>query len=588
MPQSEPLSLSVMRARGQSPGTLALHALLVAVVCSLPHWTGIWQSHADYSPFSVSPAVSAITFDETHAYAPPARRLLSTHRIRAEVDNYENRDLSAGIPFVPTAILGAMGWMLGSLEKAFIAADMLFPAILFLLLYAASAAVVRDSTLRLLLAWGTIIIPFGLLNSIWMGDDARIAPLEFTRTPQPEISFTVLIAAVLLLGKAIREDSAWRWTLAAGFASGVVVYCYYFYAVAWGATLVLLLILALIWRFRFVSARAASALCLMLLLSIPYAVATVRGKTQGGQSYLLERMGAYTHRPDFVPLFSGILLCAVLLVFGREFCRRQPAYFVLTLLVAGSLFGMNFQILSGYETQRWHFWKRLALPVFFFVVASGAAHRIEEAFADKIARTRAVAQMLLAILILETAARLGYAGILTAPHHRVSDPDFAMLVWVRSHLPENQVIGSTDPQLILLVPALTADYNYVPSGLRSLTSTGDIVARYFEIACLLDLSRADVARAAAIPNHLGHSTELLQVLGLSYTGDRSVYEWFVNQYNTGHTCAAPRWRLDYLAVATGTPALSAAKARFPAERPVYRNAKWQLLELRPPAARGEY
>ena len=573
-------SLSMMQAFRHSPGTLIVHALLVAMLCSLPQWIGVWQNHGDYSPFSVSPAVSAITFDETHAYAPPARRLLSIGKIRAEVDNYENRNLSAGIPFVPTAILGGMGWALGSLERSFVAADLIFPALLFVLFYAIAATVVEESILRLLVAWSTVIVPFGVLNSIWLGDDAHIAPLELTRTPQPEISFLALILAAALLGKAIAEESDWLWTLAAGTLSGIVVYCYYFYAVAWGATLGLLLILGLVWKIRLVWRRAASALGLMLLLSIPYAVATVRGKEQGGQTYLLERMGAFTHRPDFVPLFFGLVLTVALLVSGRDFCRLRPIYFVLTLLIAGSLLGMNLQILSGYETQHWHFWKRLALPVFFFVVASALAHSVEESFARKIATVRKIAQVLLSLLILETAARLAYAGVLTAPYYRASNPDIAMLVWVRSHLPDNQVIGTADPKLILLIPALTADYTYVPSGLRSLTSTGGIVNRYFEIACLLGLSEADVVREAAVPNHLGHSSELLQVLGLSYTGDRAIYQWFVNQYKAQATCGAPKWRLDYLAVPAGTTAETAARKRFPSAPIVYRSSEWELLELR--------
>lgn len=570
----------MMQAFRHSPGTLIIHALLVAMLCSLPQWIGVWQNHGDYSPFSVSPAVSAITFDETHAYAPPARRLFSTGEMRAEVDNYENRNLSAGIPFVPTAILGGMGWGFGSLERAFIAADLIFPALLFLLFYVVEATVLQDVSLRLLVAWSAIIFPFGLLNSIWMGDDARIAPLELTRTPQPEISFVVLILAAALLGKAIKEESDWRWTLAAGVASGVVVYCYYFYAVAWGATLGLLLILALIWNFPLTWTRAACALGLMLLISVPYAIVTVRGKEQGGQTYLLERMGAFTHRPDFVPLFFGLGLTIALLVFGRNLCERHPTYFVLTLVIAGSLFGMNLQILSGYETQPWHFWKRLALPIFFFVVASALAHSVEGSFVRKIATVRKIAQVLLASLILETAARLAYAGVLTAPYQRASNPDVAMLVWVRSHLPVNQVIGTADPKLILLIPALTADYTYVPSGLRSLTSTENILSRYFEIACLLGLSPADVAREAAIPNHLGHSTELLQVLGLSYTGDRAVYRWFVSQYRTPAACQAPSWRLDYLAVPAGTLAEKHAMERFPIARMVYHNSGWELLDVR--------
>src|SRR5579884_2892455 len=114
---------------------LLFHCVLAAFVCSLHHWTALLINHGDYTPFAVSEAVSALTLDETHAYVPPAQRFLLTGSIPAEVDNYERRNSRAGIPFAPAAILGSMGGLLGGLDRAFIAADVIFPACLFLFFY---------------------------------------------------------------------------------------------------------------------------------------------------------------------------------------------------------------------------------------------------------------------------------------------------------------------------------------------------------------------------------------------------------------------------------------------------------------------
>jgi len=188
------------------------------------------------------------------------------------------------------------------------------------------------------------------------------------------------------------------------------------------------------------------------------------------------------------------------------------------------------------------------------------------------------ARVALLVLIVGTAARLTSAGIRVAPFQRATNPDIAMLTWIRAHLPAGQVIGTIDPELILLIPALTADYTYAPSGLRSLTSTGEIVGRYFELACLLGESPSEFARAAAVPNHLGHSTELLQALGLSYTGDPAVYQSFVDQYRAVYPrCAAPRWRLDYLIIPANRQAVA---RRFPLARVVYSNSLYWLLDIR--------
>ena len=558
---------------------LTAHAVLVALLCSLPHWVGIYVNHADYSPFSVSPSISALTFDETHAYAPPARRFMLSGRINAEVDNFEHQSMTAGIPFVPAAILGGMGWVFGSLEKAFIAADCIFPVLLFLLLYKMAGFLLLDCRLRLLVAWSTMVIPFGFLNSFWRGDDALIAPLEVTRTPQPEISFLVLTMAATLTGFALMKPQDRRWDIAAGIASGAVVYCYYFYAIAWGIALGILILCGVVWRAPHLWIKTTLTLGMMLLLSIPFALAAFRGRAQGGQTYLLARMGAYTHRPSLLSLLGAISLFSVLLVYGRKIRQKQALSLVFTALVAASLLGMNIQVLSGYETQPWHFWKRLGFPVSFFLISTMCAAFSEKKMALHVRSLRTAATAVLVFLILETAARLVHAGIVAAPYQRATDPKIALLTWVRSHILTGQVIGTSNPELILLIPALTGNYTYVPSGLRSLTQSQEIVNRYDEIACLLGLSQSEVEGAATIPNHLGHSEELLHVLGLTYTGDREVLRTFLQQYGEySSSCAAPARRLDYL-ITPKTEIPASVKRFFPFARVLYRNSRYELLDL---------
>jgi len=152
-----------------------------------------------------------MTFDETHSYAPVAQRFMSLGQLPAEVDNYELRDSSAGIAFVPAVILGGMGRVLGSLERAFIAADAL--------------------------AWGTLLIPWGPRNFLWRGYDSLLAAPDFTRTPQPEISFTFVLLGVLLSARVFQFSAKRGTTVLAGLVGALIVYSYYFYAIAWGMTL---------------------------------------------------------------------------------------------------------------------------------------------------------------------------------------------------------------------------------------------------------------------------------------------------------------------------------------------------------------
>lgn len=582
---------------------LLFHCILAAFVCSLHHWTALLINRGDYTPFAVSEAVSALTLDETHAYVPPAQRFLSTGRIPAEVDNYERRNSTAGIPFAPAAILGSIGWLLGGLDRAFVAADVIFPACLFVLFYWFAAEMTGRQSLRLLVAWSTLLVPFGLKNAFWLGNDPFVAPLEVTRTPQPEISFLLLMGAVALAGRAIQEKASWWWTIAAGFASGLLIYSYYFYTVGWSLALFLLIAFTLLWKHAQAAQRAASIFALMAILGIPYALITLQGKRQGGQTYLLERMGVYTHAPDIGYLLLAIALSAALFLCGRRFIQPGYArYVVLAFLIAGAVWGANFQIVSGYDAQHWHFWKRLIKPAEFLLFACIGCRIAEQFWRQHGRKLQMIAGVLLVCLILNAAARQCYSAVQIAPVQRATNPRIEILDWARRHLPTGRVLGTLDPDLILLIPALTADYTYAPSGLRSLTPTGEIVERYYELADWLDTSDADLMQIVRAPRHYEPSqAQLLFALRL-YDGsktnwsagdaissaamrpiDNSVLSAaFLEQYRQ-FRAAHPRPRLNARLDDLILPARAGSPPRlaqtFPRARVVHTNSEFALIEL---------
>src|SRR5579885_1996039 len=425
---------------------LLLHCVLAALVCSLHHWTGLLMSRGHYTPFAVSEAVSALTLDETHAYAPPAQHFLLTGHIPAEVDNYERRNSTAGIPFAPAAILGSMCWLLGGLDRAFIAADVIFPACLFLFFYWFAADMIKRQSLRLLVAWSTLLLQFGLKNAFWLGNDPFVAPLEATRTPQPEMSFLLLMGAVALTGRAIRRQSgSWPSTIAAGFASGLLIYSYYFYAVGWTLALFLLIAFTLLWKRPAPAQRAATIFALMAMVGLPYALIVLEGKRQGGQTYLLQRMGVYTHAPEVRYLLLAIAGSAALFLFGRRLLQsRYAGCVVLAFLIAGGIWGVNVQIVSGYDAQHWHFLKRLVKPAEFLLFACIACRIIEQFWKPRGRRLQMLAGGLTVCLVINAAARQSYSAAQIVPVQRATNPRIEILNWAREHLPTGRVLGSLD------------------------------------------------------------------------------------------------------------------------------------------------
>jgi hypothetical protein len=522
-------------------------------------------------------------------------------QLPAEVDNYERRAFSAGVPYLPAVILGSMGRVLGSLEWAFIAADVLFPAFAFGLLYAASKELVESTTSRLLLAWSALLIPWGPRNFLWYGYDSFLAAPDFSRTPQPEISFTLVLLAVVLSGRALASKKLGT-TIVVGVISSLIVYSYYFYAIAYSIMIGLLFISALFWCNWDVAQRAAVVLGIVALGSLPYILVIARGKAEGGQTDLLARVGTYTHTPRVIPLLCLVLGLLLFWSFGKRLLAQQEHQTrvgIFVLLLLSGLAGLNFQILSGYDAQHGHFWNRLILPVAFFLCGCSLL---------MVAERRWNRQRLLKILVVGTlilvafnaGIRQLFVGVHISEPQRASRPEIELLKWAQSNVPTGSVIGTVDPNLILLIPAISANFTYVPSGLRSLTPTAEIVKRYYELASLLDLSPQEVESLALTPSHDSKDAQLFLVLR---AGDiKSVTSSTISQ-NTKSDLSwaryvyAPRTfaegysrflqtpntrghRLDYLVSRSDTSIPLSIKAEFIHAKVVHANERYQLIDLR--------
>lgn len=552
------------------PGT---HIILAAALFSLHHWVAIAINHGDYTPFSASSSVSAVTFDETTIYAPQARRFMAVGRLYPESDNYELRSLHGAMPFLPEAVLGAMGGALGSLEWAFIVADVLFPAALLFLFFCLSENIVQSRALRLLIAWSTLLIPFAPRSFFWLGYNGPLAPLEITRTPHPDLSILFLLIGVFVLARALGARAGRPALLLAGLASGINVYTYYFYTVGWTIALLLLFGAALVWRQWRMAARVAIVGAVTMLLAIPFVAFAVKGKIEGGQGNFLAQVGNYTHQPHLPALILGLAGFGIFLIRARPLFDTSQARLrigLLSLSVLGGLFGMNGQIISGFDVAGFHFMYRLVQPIGYFLAACGLGWLVEHGHSRLKPNLNRFAAIAIAILLVNAAARQSYAAIRFAPYQRSGNPRIKLLTWVRSHLPPEQVIGTLDPELALLIPAIAPDFTYVPGGLRSFTPTREIGDRYLDLASLLGYSQEDVAGEA--------KPELLEDLRLGIADPADL----APAYGTFLAKNSPRTRrLDYVVVKAGRIEPLPLIRRFPEARVIYEDETYRLMACGP-------
>jgi hypothetical protein len=544
--------------------------LLAGLIFSLHHWVAIARNRGDYSPFAAAVRTSSLTYDETQFYAPPARRFMMTGKIPAEFDVFESRGRHAGIPYLPSVLLGGLGRLAGSLEWAFILSDFLFPALALWLLYMCSEGIVGNHW-RLFAAWIVLLIPFTDTNFFWYGYDMRIAPADFSRTPNPEITFPLLIGAVLLLVRALHAGRP-RDLLASALVSTLIVYSYYFYTLAWALLFCILMLLAAFWRNREIFKRLIILGSLIAAGSLPFLWVTYAGMREGDQKNLLYRQGIFRHTADVPAIFYLAIGLWIVWKFGPEmlaFPVRTRITVLFALALAGFA-GLNLQVITGYDAQHTHFWNRLIAPIAYFLFSCWLFSVIER---SRSPRAILIGRVVLALLIANAAARQFLVAKWIAETQRATRPEIEVLAWTRNHLRPGVVVGTLDPEMISMLPALTADFSYVPAAGRSTISMQEVADRYYDLAAINGLTDREFAELLAPLNHFSSRPYVMEVL--HYYGS---LESFLLGYSH-HVERALGRRLDYMILSA--PGLSPSlRERFPNARAIHSNSAFEVVALR--------
>lgn len=289
---------------------------------------------------------------------------------------------------------------------------------------------------------------------MWSGYDALLAAPDFTRTPQPEISLTFVLLGLLLSARVLQPSTKRGTVVVAGLVGALIVYSYYFYAIAWGMALGMLLVLTLVWRNWAVAKRIA------VLLSV---MSQPRFRTLLLRS-VVEPRGA---RPTYWLAWERTLMRPVWFRYSTvswdcsslEIRREPQARMGIFILLAG-VAGLNFQVLSGYDAQYMHFWNRLILPVAFFLCGCWLLSAAESQRRGPLRAFNGAALVILIFILLNAGARQMYVGARIAEQQHASRPESELLMWARSHLPFGSVIGTVDPDLILMIPAMGPNFTY--------------------------------------------------------------------------------------------------------------------------------
>jgi len=288
------------------------------------------------------------------------------------------------LPFLSPLIMGNLARLTGSIERAFIVGDFLFPPIIFLLFYVLLILLSRRRLLSLVGATLFIFIPTLLLavppvlpylQAILLTLIAKGSSLYFSRVEDPQLTMPLYLAALiffLLIFKGRRE----KWIVAgAGIFYGLLFYSYFYYWVY--VSLALPIGILLIWRrMPEIRRRLIGATALGLTISTPHWINTYRVAHLAQYPDLFGRVGTEIGRAinlQTLPTFAYALhtvLIVIIWILWRKTDRGVTVFLISFLVPVYAVY--NLQIITGFNIQPDH-WFKPTVPIINAAILLAAA-----------------------------------------------------------------------------------------------------------------------------------------------------------------------------------------------------------------------
>ncbi len=443
------------------------------------------------------PVTVAGNRDEAGYYALRVHAAYEGDLIVGDVNLYEYQDTPAYLPIGNPILMAGVARLAGSLERGFMLADFVFPALIFLVVYAIAYECVRSRLGSLLFASIFLIMPkFALFPSAGALPFFS-APYEFyfSRFEYPQVTFFFFGLTLYLMLRTFLRREQWM-PLAAGASFGLLFYTYLYDWMYVGTALFLLTLVFLFERNWDQLRRASVLFGTAVLVSVPYWInlfAVIHLPSYGD---LLVRLGmevGHQFRVEIVwPSYvrATVLTLAAWFLLGRT---RHTLRIFLASLVLPVFVLLNLQIVTGIMPQpdHWHRTQFFALALAVLAIGYYSVRPVLIRLSAFVIRS-GVLISISAVLVF------GIWSQYTMAHARAEsyslDPTYLeAYTWIREHDPHS-VVATLDPttnhELVIYADA----YLFLPSGFNTIAPTEEIWHRATLLARLLGMSTEDFLR----------------------------------------------------------------------------------------------
>ncbi len=482
-------------------------AMAVGLVYVSPH-AFISGILADDKGVSYYPVTFQTSYDEAVAYGPRAKAVMEGDLLVGDIslDEY-GRGGPAILSILNPLIMGGLGSLLGSFERAIMVADFLFPLLIFLALYALVFEVVRSRKVALAAALVFIFIPdinnYLQLPTLTALSDifSRFFPflnsdtssLYFSKFEYPQITFLFYLAALYTLARSLlRNERYTHWFC--GLAFGLLFYTYFYDWVYVGITLVLLALWFLLRREFSELKKIAIIIGTGLVVSMGYWINFFWLASLPGYSDLMTRVGLEISHAPRISLWTNylrtLLLGGLVLVVAYRYAKTTVFYLIALLLPSVVVF--NLQIITGFNPQPDHWFRMQFLPMalgelyLLYVLAQKYAR---DFFSKKVA-------MWFLIGVIGTMLSGGlyatYAfSIARASNFSVDRELLEGFLWLDEHTPKGSVVGALSLPFNSAILLHTHNQVFLPFGLNTYAENSEVWNRLMLLSSLYGVTPAE-------------------------------------------------------------------------------------------------
>lgn len=459
-----------------------IYTFLIILIFGLPHiLIPRFLNGLAYAPLSLNSEIPFYTVDETFAYATKVQRSLKEGFFLKDVQIIENGSLPN--LFITESfssyLMAVISKIFGSVSNGFIAADFLFPAFNYLIVFVLLYLFTKDRPVSIVGSF-FLINCFYLLKTVQFPvsfllrliDEIKFGSLlPFSRSFHPQITFLFFIASIIAFYMLVKSRKI-VYSFVLGFFLGLLGYCYIYYFAYIFTFFILFFMYHLLKKDWLLSKYLIISGFILTLMMIPVVSEFYR--------FIIIKPAYENFKENFVnPAdnnfwlnFKIIIMIVVLYIFKK---RDRAVFSFLNLLLISGLFLCNLQyVLNKNIHLSGHIEIRVIYPLLvicLFVVFS------------KININKYLKRFILIFLFLFSF----FYGFLNHysysrsyyNSYNIPNSEIEVYYWLNNNTDKRSVVLSASLRSNMMISSLTHNYVFIPHSFLTHSTNEEILERLF-------------------------------------------------------------------------------------------------------------